>query len=109
MAEILKIIAQLAPSAGVLTDLYTVPVGRSTVISSISICNQNLGNVLIRVSLAIAGALDDSKQYLYYDLGLPQGDTFVATVGISLSATDVVRVQSDTANVSFNLSGVEIT
>jgi len=107
--ETLKVLGQAVPTANVLTDLYTVPASSSAVISSIVVCNQNSSSTIaFRVSVAVGGAADTPKQYLYYDLPLTNNDTFVATIGISLAQNDVVRIQSDTANVSFNLVGVEV-
>jgi hypothetical protein len=109
MAETLKVLGQDDPTATVLTDLYTVPGATSAVVSSIMVCNQNATAIKFRVSVAIAGAADDPKQYLYYDVAIPALNTFAATLGVSLATTDVVRVESDTANVSFNLFGTEVT
>ena len=108
MTEILQVLGQIVPTANTLTTLYTVPGATSASVSSITICNQNLVEVLFRISIAIGGISDDPKQYLYYDLPLDGNDTFIATIGISLGAADEVRVQSDTASVSFNIFGVEV-
>lgn len=109
MTSTYKVLAQLKPAATTLTTAYTVPSATSTTISSVSICNTNSTGVAVRVSIQIAGAADDKKQYLYYDLPITGNDTFIATIGITLAATDVVAVQSDTTNVAFNFFGVEIT
>jgi hypothetical protein len=109
MAETLKILGQLVPSANTLTDLYAVPAATSASVSSVSICNQNATAVTVRISLAVAGAADTAKQYLYYDVTVQGNDTFIATVGISLATTDVIRARSNTANVSFQAFGVEVT
>lgn len=109
MAQSFKILSQIVPVATTLTDLYTVPGATQTSVSSVIICNQNAGTIVFRISVAIAGAADDPKQYLYYDLPLGGNDTFIATIGLSLATTDVVRVQSNTANVSFNITGCEVT
>lgn len=109
MAETLKVLGQSVPTASTLTALYIVPGSTSAVVSSIIICNQNSSTTIkFRISLAKSGAADTPAQYIYYDLPLIANDTFIATVGISLAATDVVRIQSDTANVSFNILGVEV-
>lgn len=108
MSETLKILGQSVPTATVLTTLYTAPT--AAVISSIIICNQNSSTIIkFRISLAKAGAVDTPAQYIYYDLPLISNDTFIATVGISLAATDVIRIQSDTSGVSFNLLGCEVS
>lgn len=109
MTQTMKVLAQLSPSASTLTPLYTVPPSTSTVVSSLTICNQNSTVVNIRVSVAVAGAGDDPKQYVYYKLPMGAFDTFIATVGLSLATTDVIRCYSDTTNVSFSAFGVELT
>lgn len=108
MSETLKILAQLSPSATTLTDLYTVPGSTSAVCSSLIICNQNSSDVTFRISLAVAGAANNVKQYLYYDLPLLANDTFIATIGVSLATTDVVRCYASATNVSFSITGVEV-
>jgi hypothetical protein len=110
MLETLKVLAQSIPSANNLTDIYTVPSTTSVSISSIIICNQNnINEIVFRISIAIAGEADDVKQYIYRDLPLSPNDTFIATIGVSLGSGDIIRVFSDTDNVSFNLFGVEIS
>lgn len=107
--EIIKVLGQSAPAATTLTDLYTVPASTSLVSSTIIVCNQNAASIKFRVSIAVAGSVDAAKQYVYYDVVVLKSDSFTATIGMTLSATDVVRVRSDTANVSFNLFGVEVS
>lgn len=109
MADARKVLAQYAPAAGMLTDIYTVALATSVVVSSLVICNRNPYDVEVRVAVAVAGAADVDKQYLYYDLPLPANETFIATIGITLAATDVVRGYSDVGNVAFNLFGMEST
>jgi len=109
MADTLKILAQSAPAANALTDIYTVPAVTSAVVSSVIVCNQSGVATTFRFALAIAGAADEPKQYLYYNLPLPANDTFIATVGVTLATTDVVRVFSPSGSTSWTLVGVEIT
>jgi len=109
MADTIKTLAQSNPSAATLTDAYTVPGSTSAVISTIAIANRSATKTKFRISVAVAGAADSNEQYLYYDINIPGNDTFVATIGISLAATDVVRVYATLATLSFNIFGVEIT
>lgn len=109
MADTYKVLAQSLPVIATLTDAYTVPALTSTVLSSIVVTNQSVITAAFRISIAVAGAADTPAQYLYYDTALPANDTFVATLGISLATTDVVRVYSNSGNVSFNLFGVQVT
>lgn len=109
MTDFLKVLAQSNPLATTLTDAYTVPADTSTVISSLVVSNRSATDTAFRVSVAINGAVDDLSQYIYYDIPTPGNDTFVATIGISLSEGDVVRVYATDATLSFSLFGTEIT
>lgn len=107
--ETLKVLSQTAPGATTLTDSYTVPALTQAAVSSIVVCNRSGSDATFRVSVAVAGAADSTKQYVYYDLTIPANDTFIATVGVSLGAADVVRVYASSANLSFSVFGAEVT
>ena len=109
MAEALKILGQLAPTATTLTDLYTVPAGSATTVSSLSVCNRGATATTFRISVVIAGASDASKQYLFYDQALDSNSTFIATIGITLNSTDSIRVYAGNENLSFNVFGIEVS
>jgi hypothetical protein len=109
MAEAYKILGQVALEATTLTDVYTVPAGKSAVISTVSVCNRSGGAVTARVSLSVAGAADDSEQYIIYDQSIPANDTLLVTAGITLAATDVLRAYAASANITINVFGSEIT
>jgi len=47
--------------------------------------------------------------YIAYDVPVAANDTTTITTGLTLGATDVVTVYAGNANLSFNLSGAEIT
>lgn len=108
MTDTAKVLAQVNPAATTLTTLYTVPAATSAAVSSIVVCNQSTASSF-RISIQVAGAADNAKQYLYYDTVIPANDTFVATIGITLATTDVVKIYAGSANLSFSLFGVEIT
>ena len=110
MADTLKVLGQSIPGAVTLTDIYTVPALTSTTVSSIYVCNQSgAAATTFRISIAVAGAADATKQYIYYDVNIPANETFVATTGFTLATTDVVRVYATLATLSFSIFGVEVT
>jgi hypothetical protein len=109
MADTTKVLAQVKPSATTLTDAYTVPGTTQTAISSIVVTNQSAVATSFRISVAVAGAADTAKQYLYYDVVINGNDSFVATIGITLATTDVIRVYNTLATLSFNIFGLEVT
>ena|SRR3990167_6949047 len=109
MADTAKVLGQSAPLATTETDLYTVPASTSVVAGSIVIANRAATSTTFRVSVSVVGGATANKDYLYYDISIPANDTFVATIGITLATTDKVRVYAGSANLSFNLFGIEIT
>lgn len=109
MATTLKVLAQSNPSAATLTDIYTVPSATSAVISSINIANRSATATSFRISVAVAGAADNNKQYHFYDTPIAGNDVVSFVTGITMAATDVLRVYATLATLSFNVSGTEIT
>ena len=109
MTTAYKTLAQLSPAANTLTTLYTTPAATQTVISSLCICNTNAVDGYFSVSIAVGGAADNGKQYIYSALPLVNHDTFIFTGGITLQATDLIRVSASETNISFNLFGKEIS
>ena len=109
MATTLKTLAQSKPGAATLTDSYTVPAATTTVVSSLVVCNQSAVATAFRISVAVAALADTPKQYIYYDIAIPGNDTFIATIGLTLGATDVIRVYNTLATCSFNFYGQENT
>lgn len=102
-----KILGQVNPSANSLTTLYTVPAANSAVCSTLTVCSIS-GAAAFRVAVRPNGEAIANKHYVAYDAVLNQSDTISLTIGMTLSANDVVSVHSTTANTVFNLFGSEI-
>lgn len=109
MADTFKVLAQTKPNAATLTDSYTVPAATSTTVSTITVANQSATATSFRISVAVAGAADATKQYIAYDATINGNDIVTLTLGITLAATDVVRVYNTLATLSFNIFGVEVS
>lgn len=109
MTDTLKTLGQLNPSAATLTDIYTVPSSTSTVVSTIVVANREPASTSFRISVAIAGAADSLEQYTHYDIPIGGNDTQTVTIGMTLAATDKIRVLATLATLSFNVFGTEIT
>jgi hypothetical protein len=109
MPTLYKVLGQVSPSATTETALYTVPAATSAVASSVIVCNRSAVLSTFRISIAVAGASTATKDYIYYDLPIGANDTFIATIGVTLAATDVVRVYASNTNLSFSLYGSEIS
>lgn len=109
MAQTYKVLGQVAPTAATLTTLYTVPASTSTVVSSITVCNQSAVATTYRISIQVAAAADNVKQYIAYDAPLAGNETKTYTLGITLATTDVLKCYATLATVTFNAFGAEIT
>lgn len=103
-----KILGQAAPTPNTLTAIYTVPASNSAVISTITICNQTASNGSYSISVANSGASDSNTQYIIRGGVVPAADSIGITLGLTLGATDVVRANTNLANVSFNVFGSEV-
>jgi len=109
MADVLKVLGQLAAAATTTETLYTVPNLAQTTCSSLTVCNRTAGALTFRVSVHVAGAGADNKQYLFYDTPLDANSTLAMVVGITLAQTDVVKTYASASGLTFNLYGVETT
>lgn len=107
--DTLLVLGQAFPAAATLTPLYAVPALTSAAVSTVTVANQSAVADSFRISVAVAGAANVEKQYLYFDVPLTGNNSFAATIGITLAATDVVRCRSTNGTCSFNLFGVQVT
>ena len=108
MATTYKVLGQSNPSATTATTLYTVPSATSTVVSTISVCNQASTAGTFRIAIRPAGASLAAQHYVAYDTPIAANDTIALTLGVTLATTDVVTVYASSATMSFNAYGSEI-
>lgn len=109
MATAYKVLAQSNPSATTATTLYTVPSSTSTVISTITVCNQAASAGSFRIAVRPAGESLAAKHYVAYDVAIAANDTTALTLGLTLATTDVVTIYASSATMSFNAYGSEIS
>ncbi len=109
MADAIKVLGQLDVSATNTTTLYTVPDLTQTTVSSLVICNRSGSGITFRVSVHVAGAGADDKQFIFYDEALAATTTRTVVIGMCLNQADIVKVYSSAADVGFNMFGVETT
>ena len=104
-----KVLGQSNPSATTLTTLYTVPSSTSSVVSTITVCNQAATAATYRIAVSPAGASIANQHYIVYGSTVAANDSTILTLGMTLATTDVVRVYSSSATTSFVLFGSEIS
>lgn len=130
MADRYKILGQVGIAAGGgLTVLYTVPVAAATtvasgvvevspkavsiqvqtLVTSIIVCNTDAtpsGTFDIQLESAAATTADT---YLFKNTAVASDSTKVLSLGLTLSAGDIIRGNAVTADYDFTVMGIEIT
>jgi hypothetical protein len=109
MATNYKVLGQSAPSATTETDLYTVPAATETIVSTLVVANRAATDATFRVSISVNGAATATKDYIAYDLSCGGNGINAFTFGLTIDATDKVRVYASSADLSFSLFGSEIS
>jgi glucose-6-phosphate dehydrogenase assembly protein OpcA len=110
MATTYKILGQAAvATSATQVDLYTVPSATEAVVSSIVVANRDSAAATYRISCAPAGASIANSQYVAFDVTVGGSDSTVLTLGITLAATDKIRVYASNANLTFTAFGSEIS
>jgi hypothetical protein len=102
-----KLLAQALPTAATLTVFYAVPASSRSHAHKLFVCNAAAAATTFRVSVAPLGEVDAAKHYLYYDAPLAANETKLLEVDLRLCPTDLIRIYTAGANVSFNLFGTE--
>ena len=108
MAEVKKILAQVAPTSGVGNYFATVPDAKAWVISTVIICNGGSASTFRLHAVYAGDGSAAQKNRLYYDTAIPANDTFTLTLGITLSNADQLYCDVGSNNFSINVFGVEI-
>lgn len=101
-------LGQVNPSATTATTAYTVPSATETVISTITVANLGPAPATYRIAVRPNGATLENKHYIVYDSTVAPQSTDTLTLGITLDASDVVTVYTNSATMAFNLFGSEI-
>ena len=107
MANTYKVLGQSAPGATTATTLYTCPSATQTIVSVIVICNRSTATTF-RVGVDVNGAGDGNSDYLAYDTPIGANETIEIGKGVTLDASDLIRVYAGSANLTFSVFGQEI-
>lgn len=108
MARVYKQLGAIKPAATTETDLYTVPADTQAVLSQILASNVGGSNVTIDISIVAGGGATAVKDTIVSSRTLVPDEIFQLT-GITLEATDKVKVESSDGEVVFHAYGEEIS
>ena len=105
-----KVLGQSAPATTSDADLYTVGAGKEAVISTLTVTNDSGTAATGRIYVRVGGAAAALTNALVYDMSFAANSVTGFTFGITLSATDIITVQTGTANaLTFMAFGSEIS
>ena len=105
-----KILGQSAPTNTSNANLYTVPSATQTVISTIAVANNSRFGATGRIFVRAGGAAAALSNAIVYDTTFPGNSVTTLTLGITVSATDVITVQSGLADsLTFHAFGSELS
>lgn len=109
MADNIRVLGQVAPAAGAETTLATVPALNAFIVSTLTVCNRGAVAATFRVAVVEDGAVTANKNWIYFDAAIGAKVTVAITIGMTVNAADVIRVQASTADLSFTAFGTEVT
>lgn len=92
---------------GTLTDVYTVPAGSSTVVSTVVVANMDVASTKIRIAVLPSGQTLAKKHWITLDAPLNAYSTQTFTIGMTLAAGDKIKVASDNSDTAFTVFGNE--
>jgi len=104
-----KVLGQINPTANTATTVYTVPSLTSTILSSVTVCNQANTSASFRLAVRPGGEALATKHYVNFDTPIPGNDTVSLTLGITMASSDVLTANANTSTISFNAYGSEIS
>jgi hypothetical protein len=110
MPTVYKVLGQAAPANTSNANLYTVPASTSAIVSTLVIANTTATAALAEVYVRIAGAAAATSNAILYDASIPANSTATFTLGMTLATTDIITIQTGTANaLTFTAFGSEIS
>lgn len=113
-ADFTKVLGQVKPAANTKTAIYTVPASTTVVLKFLA-NNQSGAQDGIALSLAVANAADDDKQYIYGStagtgaMTVIPGNATLELENLAMAASDVVYVRSANGTTTFTITGIENT
>jgi hypothetical protein len=105
-------LGQSNPAATTETTLYTAPSLTSTVVSTLTICNQTSSAATYSIAVVKSGGATSpaaALSWIVYGATVAASDTTALTLGITLATGDKIQVYASTATLSFSAFGSEIS
>jgi hypothetical protein len=110
MPILYKVLGQAHPAGTTEVNLYTVPTGADTIVSTLSITNVTGTPASARVWVRVGGATTAHVNAILFDVPIAGNTVAAFTLGLTLDVTDIVTVRTSVGNtLTFQLFGSEIS
>ena len=96
-------------AVGTYATLYTTPSATEAVISSLVITNQASSDVTVRIGLDTTAGTPGASEWLVYDAVVAGNDTVALTLGVTMPASNFIRVSSSANTCNFTAFLSEIS
>jgi hypothetical protein len=96
-------------STGTYATLYTTPSATEAVISSLVITNQSSSAITVRIGMDTTAGTPGASEFLVYDAAVAGNDTVALTLGITMPASNFIRVASSASVCNFTAFLSEIS
>lgn len=96
-------------STGTYATLYSTPSATEAVISSIVITNQASSSVTVRIGMDTTAGTPGASEWLVYDAVVAGNDTVALTLGVTMPASNYIRVSSSANTCNFSAFLSELT
>ena len=111
MPTVYKVLGRRASAATTEEELYTVGASTEAVVSTLVVCNRSGSARSYRIAIKPTAATTlAAEHYIAYDVSIPANDSVALTLGITLAATNAIRVYASASDsLTFTAFGSEIT
>ena len=111
MATVYKVLGRRASGATTEEELYTTGAGTEAVVSTLVVCNRSASARTYRIAIKPTAATTLAvEHYIAYDVPIAANDSVALTLGITLAATNAIRVYASASDsLTFTAFGSEIT
>lgn len=112
MANALKILGQLNPTANTQGNVYVVPASTSALVNNITVANQTTANVSYSIIVMPTGAYSATAANTYFVVRggiVPASDTATLSLGLTLPTGSILAANSNSGSVSISAFGIEIS
>ena len=112
MANALKILGQLNPTANTQGNVYVVPASTAAIVNNITVANQTASNVSYSIIVMPSGSFSATAANTYFIVRggiVPASDTATLSLGVTLPAGAILAANSNSGSISISAFGVEIS